>query len=128
MHGPSLPLCSYAAINPQRQVPTLEAREVATGKTIRLTQSLAIIEFLSMPLANRWGAMLSSMEHQPEEAVDRPDSPTGDEGSSPLPCPLTKDVDFIEGDVVEMGVDGYDVILLVSAAFTDRSEHTAFPP
>jgi glutathione S-transferase len=37
---------SYAALNPQAQVPTLEVRDLATGQTVVLTQSLPIIEFL----------------------------------------------------------------------------------
>jgi len=36
----------YVALNPQAQVPTLEVRDLATGQTVMLTQSLPIIEFL----------------------------------------------------------------------------------
>lgn len=36
----------YTALNPQHQVPTLEVRDLATGQTLALTQSLPIIEFL----------------------------------------------------------------------------------
>ncbi len=43
----SLLLCDrYVALNPQAQVPTLEVRDLATGQTVVLTQSLPIIEFL----------------------------------------------------------------------------------
>lgn len=36
----------WANVNPQKQVPMLEFEEIATGKIHRLTQSVAIIEFL----------------------------------------------------------------------------------
>jgi maleylpyruvate isomerase len=37
---------AYTALNPQHQVPTLQVRDLATGKVVTLTQSLPIIEFL----------------------------------------------------------------------------------
>jgi glutathione S-transferase len=33
-------------VNPQKQVPTLEALDRVTGRVVRLAQSLPIIEFL----------------------------------------------------------------------------------
>ena len=60
------------------------------------------------------------------DATSSVDPQSSQKTSSPSPpaiiitdIPETKDLDFITGDVIEYGVGGYDVILLVSAAFTD---------
>jgi hypothetical protein len=40
--------------------------------------------------------------------------------SADVPTPPTRDVQFKCGDIVEEGCKGFDVLLLVSAAFTDH--------
>ena len=42
----TLPASYTGEVNPMEQVPTLECTDTATGKVVRITQSLAIIEFL----------------------------------------------------------------------------------
>lgn len=55
-------------------------------------------------------------EEEQEEGEDK-EVPAWDAGRDPLP-PTTA-VSFACGDVVEEGAEGFDVLLLVSAAFTD---------
>lgn len=44
--------------------------------------------------------------------------------SSSVPLPPTLAVEFVCGDVIDLGVEGFQVLLLVSAAFTDSLMET----
>lgn len=62
------------------------------------------------------GDDVDDMEEEDEEEEEE-DAPAWEAGRDPLPA--TRDVSFACGDVVEEGAEGFEVLLLVSAAFTD---------
>ncbi|KAL9189962.1 hypothetical protein ACHAXT_009637 [Thalassiosira profunda] len=48
----------YASKNPMRQVPVLEFADAESGRTVQITQSLAIIEFLESAFPDQGGQLL----------------------------------------------------------------------
>lgn len=59
---PPLPFYSYSALNPMQQLPTLECRDLATGQTVALTQSLPIMEFLDEAFPEVIGACVAAAD------------------------------------------------------------------
>ena len=51
--------------------------------------------------------------------VQEDNTSSSSSSSSSVPLPPTLAVDFVCGDIIELGVEGFQVLLLVSAAFTD---------